>query len=254
MKKGLEINENGSQPVNKENEKKTVKKENGRQAVNENEKQAEKNDKEKQAEHRKLNKWLASEEKGLDFRWVTDLNGEKKVVVTNIVVQLWKDILWVYDQNGAGLHRAVLHEDTFVLPYWEFLNMRFQPGKAPDDIDQMEDDRYMEGLLIVIIAMTCVWFGRYRNSRKIFGKTPLREIEKYLDLCPTHNQRQERLKLITQRGITLAIYTEEDTFDESSIQSARIDFSCNLYWVRKEFIEAYFKESVAEWDMFNLDY
>ena len=194
------------------------------------------------AEIPKLAKWLEKTNKP-DFgkRWINTLDGNHKDVPWFELIQLRKDILWAFDENGPFMHSASLYDECFTLPYWEYACL-----SGDVHFDKRERNFYKEGGIILTIMQTVSYLHTRRYNPHPFGKTPLKEVQEYIEAFTPSNKRQKRLHEIASSGIAVAVFKEEKIYGEVDIEYLTIDFLCNLFWVRQACIEKYYKRYLKE--------
>jgi hypothetical protein len=156
--------------------------------------------------------------------------------------QLKKDILWMFDENGNELPNAFVPDDSFTLPYWEYVTL--EGGKY---FSAKENQFYREGALIVVLCMILEYIDIQGGNQLIFGDNTIQDILKYITSFQPIDEKQKGLKELVISGLTIAAsITKEDIARNENFQHAALnDFHAEMAWVSKNFILAYYNAKLA---------
>jgi hypothetical protein len=170
--------------------------------------------------------------------FVERIDGTKRSIGWTELNQLKKDILWIFDENGAELHNAFVPADSFILPYWEYVSLN------SDQFFQDEEERfYREGTLVIILCMIAEYVDIPGGSQLVFGDTKIKDILTFINKFEPVNEKQTSLKEIVLLGLSIAaVITEEDIAKNEDFKNSHLDrFYMQLRWVSKGIIQPYYK-------------
>ena len=173
-----------------------------------------------------------------DHIFITTRQGEKRIISQEELIQLKKDILWVYDEHAGDLRNPYIPDNSFTLKYWEYLRL---------DGDKWfyEEERkfYRQGVLIIILCMTIDYIDTISGNPKIFGTTNISEIQDHIETLELKDSDEIKLKdiLLLALGIANSM-TKENLQNTFGFDHPELEKLLNqLDWVDATFIIGYFK-------------
>ncbi|RYZ24949.1 MAG: hypothetical protein EOO10_19525 [Chitinophagaceae bacterium] len=170
--------------------------------------------------------------------FVNNKDSSKRQVGWTEFNQLKKDILWIFDENGAELHHAFVPADSFILPYWEYVTINGDQFFQDD-----EKCFYREGTLVVVLCMIAEYVDIQGGSQAVFGDNKIKDILTCINQFEPANEKQNLLKGIVLLGLSIAAnITAEDIAKNEDFKHPDLDrFYMELQWVSKAIIQPYYK-------------
>jgi len=170
--------------------------------------------------------------------FVEKVGGTKRPIGWTEFNQLKKDILWVFDENGAELHNAFVPADSFILPYWEYVTLN-----GDQFFRDEEKHFYREGTLVIILCMIAEYVDIQGGSQLVFGDNKITVILTCINQFEPTDEKQASLKEIVLLGLSIAaVITEEDIAINEDFKHSDLDrFYMQLRWVSKAIIQPYYK-------------
>jgi hypothetical protein len=166
--------------------------------------------------------------------FVEGVDGTKRSIGWTELNQLKKDILWIFDENGAELHNAFVPVDSFILPYWEYVTLN------GDQFFRNEEKRfYREGALVILLCMIAEYVDIQGGSQAVFGDNKIEDILIRINQFQPVNEKQNTLKEIVLLGLSIvAVITEEDIAKNEDLKHPHLDkFYTHLRWVSRTIIQ-----------------
>ncbi|NIG54510.1 hypothetical protein [Chitinophaga sp. Cy-1792] len=168
--------------------------------------------------------------------------GTKKELEYEEINQLKKDILWIFDENGADLHHAFVPGHSFTIPYWQYMTLH----KDVDWVDE-EVKFSIAGAMIVTLCMVVEYIDIVGGDQSIFSTTPLAEVLDYTRNFEPADENLHFLKNLLIAGLTIATgITKEDLWKNEPLEGLEIDaFYEKLRQVRERFILPYYQSKLT---------
>ena len=164
-------------------------------------------------------------------------DGSERLIEWAELNQLKKDILWIFDENGAELNNSYIPNESFTLPYWEYLLLE---GNM---VNRKQINFYKEGAIIILLSMLSEYIDIPSGNQEVFVSTTISDIVPYADRFQTSNKNQETLKTILLVGLSIAAEISKDNiFSNEDFKNKDLEsFHSGLNWVSNTFIIPYFE-------------
>ena len=188
-----------------------------------------------------IKKWIEENpEEGICKIWIDALDGTKIPVAPIEVMELRKEILFVFDQSIPAFEEGYILDECFKRSYWQFTRIN-------GDVDFNDEERSfaIEGGLIVTIALVVQFLEPDYEDREIFDENAAEALE-YLEAFSSDDPLQQELAQITLFGIQLVITILTSGLSDNDIEELKEDFYDELPWVTQNFIKPYYLKKLEE--------
>jgi hypothetical protein len=174
--------------------------------------------------------------------FISNLDNTKREVDWVELIQLKKDILWIYDENIGRLNAGFIPHYSFSLKYWEYLTL---------DSDKLlyEEDRvfYKTGVLVILLCQCVEYNCIPSGNQQVFNRSDLPTIFKYVEDYKPKNGSESRIREKILFGLTIAkSMTEEQLIDNGFEHQDLPEFYDKINAIGDDFMFSYYRSKLKK--------